>query len=102
MKIPSEIRPLFHNYDPDTLDTERHAPLIIKTVMQGGTWEQVLWAARFYGRERFEAVLRADVEGNQTLPRPVANFWSVVLWGRPLPPQPPLERWRPTRRVQEG
>ncbi len=99
MGVPDVIRPLFHNYEPDSLDLDRDWKLVIKTIMQGGEWEQIHWAAQYYGREKFEEVLRSDLEGNQTLARPVANFWSVVLWRKSLPPLQKGERWRPTRKI---
>lgn len=100
--IPELIRPLFHNYVSESIDAERDWKFVIKTVMQGGTWEQIQWAWTFYGREKFEQVLKEDLEGCQTLARPVANFWSVVLWGKKLPPyQSVAERWKPTRRIRE-
>ncbi|MBX6378624.1 MAG: hypothetical protein IRY95_08755 [Clostridia bacterium] len=74
---------------------------MIKTIMQAGSWEQIQWAGRTYGRERFERVLREDLDGNRELARPVANFWSIVLWGKPLPPIRKEERWQPTRKIAE-
>ena len=99
MGVPDLIRPLFHNYEPDSIDLDRDWSFVIKTVMQGGEWGQIQWAAQYYGRAKFEEVLRTDLEGNQTLARPVANFWSVVLWQKPLPPLQKGERWRPTRKI---
>ncbi|MCL6577106.1 hypothetical protein [Kyrpidia sp.] len=98
-KLPEFLWPLFHNYVPESIDPERDWKFVIHTVMQAGTWEQVEWAALTYGRERFEQVLREDLEGNQELARPVANFWSIALWGKPIPPLKKGERWRPTRKV---
>ncbi len=46
-------------------------------------------------RERRELGSRA-----MTLPPSVADFWSMVFWGRPLPPRRPADRWRPTRLIK--
>lgn len=97
--LPGEVRPLFHNYDADTIDASRDAAWIILTVLSRGDWDQVGWLFRTYGWARIEAVVRDDIAGLQTLPRVVANFWSVVFWGRTLPPRPFRERWAATRRV---
>ncbi|HHY65876.1 MAG TPA: hypothetical protein GX517_01525 [Alicyclobacillus sp.] len=98
-KIPKFLWPLFHNYVPESIDPVRNWKFVIKTVMVTGTWEQVEWVAQTYGRDRFEQVVREDLEGNRELPRPVANFWSIALWGKLLPPLQKGERWKPTRKI---
>lgn len=99
--MPDFIQPLFHNYEVSSVDLYRDWRLVIKTVMQGGNWEQIQWVANFYGREKFEQVLREDLDGNQTLARPVANFWSVLLWNKLLPTLQKGQRWRQTRKIPE-
>ena len=98
-KLPPSIQPLFHNYHTDSIDVRRHKKLVILTVLTGGTWEQDQWVARTYGLKAIEEVVREDLDGCQTLPRPVANYWSVVLWGQLLPPQTFKERWGMTRKL---
>ena len=78
MGVPDLIRPLCHNYEPDSIDLDRDWRLVIKAIMQGGEWEQIQWAAQYYGKAKFEDVLRTDLEGNQTLARPVANFRQTL------------------------
>ena len=47
MGVPDSIRPLFHNYEPDSIDLDRDWSFVIKTVMQGGEWGQIQWAAQY-------------------------------------------------------
>lgn len=95
--LPDEIKPLFHNYHPEMIDVERDAEWIILTVLLYGEWEQIEWAFRTYGWNRIEEVVRKDIEGMRTLPYVVANFWSIVFWGKRLPPPSPREEWGITR-----
>lgn len=97
--IPKIIHDLFHNYAPETVDVERDAEWIILTVLTSGDWEQIKWAYNTYGGERLEAVVRKDLDGLRMLPHPVANFWSVVFWGRQLPPFDVREWWGTNRRI---
>jgi len=99
MKMPYFIRPLFHNYDSDSIDLNRHWRLVIKTVMTAGSWEQIKWMSMYYGEEKLKQVISVDLEGLQELPRVVSNFWSIVLWGERLPPQTKSERWLPRRSI---
>lgn len=100
--IPSIIHDLFHNYVPETVDVERDTEWVILTVLTSGDWEQIKWAYNAYGKDRLEAVVRKDLEGLRTLPHPVANFWSVVFWGRQLPPFSAKEWWGTIRRMPSG
>ena len=97
--IPKIIHDLFHNYAPETVDVERDAEWIILTVLTSGDWEQIKWAYNTYGGERLEAVVRKDLDGLRMLPHPVANFCSVALWGRQLPPFDVREWWGTNRRI---
>lgn len=99
MKAPEQLRPLFHNYNFESIDLDKHWILVIKTVMVAGTWEQLQWMARYYGRDKLEQVVRDDLNTLQELPRPVSNFWSIVLWGKRLPALAKGERWRSTRKI---
>lgn len=100
--LPDEIKPLFHNYRVETIDTERDAEFVIWTVLAYGDWEELEWAFRTYGWDRIQQVVEKDLNGLNSLPRSVLNFWSIVFWGKPLPPQTPRERWAQTRLVDRG
>lgn len=112
MMLPPGLRELFHNVDPDSVDPDRDADLVIRTVLGSGTWEQVLWLFRRYGAERVREVVQADVEGVRTLPEPTRALWTLVLLkdrhvsgGAALnddAPEDPADRWRGRRRVPGG
>lgn len=95
--LPDLIRPLFHNYRADCIDTVRDTRWIILTILSRGDWDQLRWLFSTYGWQRVEVVVRDDMAGLQTLPRSVANLWSVVFWGHALAPRPFSQRWTPTR-----
>lgn len=81
MSLPGFLHPLFHNYEPEAIDPDRHAGLVIRTVLAAGTWEQVLWLFRRYGKERVREVFLKDCRGLRTLPEPTRRLWSLVFLG---------------------
>ncbi|MDI3298731.1 MAG: hypothetical protein QJR08_06145 [Bacillota bacterium] len=97
--LPEILRPLFHNYAPDSIDPTRDAEWIILTVLLYGDLEHWKWLFSTYGWERVKAVVERDLGGHRVLPHTVANFWSVVFWNRALDPPSPRSRWVPTRLV---
>lgn len=97
--LPDDLKRLFHNYWAETIDLDRDADFVIWTVLAYGDWDEIKWAFRTYGWERVKGVVARDLAGPQSLPRSVLNFWSIVFWGKPLPPQTPRERWAITRNV---
>lgn len=100
---------MFHSYEPSSIDLDRHAGLIIRTVLASGTWEQVLWLFREYGWERVKEVVLADHHGLRTLPEPTRRLWLAVFSEPGQPPDPGrphpgddegqdrAERWGPRR-----
>ncbi len=100
--LPEGLAPLFHNYETSTIVLLRDAALVILTVLARGEWHQVEDLFALYGWERVATTVRADLDGLHLLPDIVANFWSVVFWGRSLRQRTVLERWSPTRIVPPG
>lgn len=98
MKLPTEIGHLFHNYEPGSIDPERHAGLVIHTVLAGGTWDQILWLFQTYGKHRVRQVFLEDCRGRRSLPNSTRRLWSLVFLGDPGAcaddPHDPLDRWR--------
>lgn len=98
--LPDELAPLFHNYQPSSIDLDRHAGLVIRTVLAEGTWEQVLWLFREYGWDRVRQVVLADHRGLRTLPEPTRRLWLAVFSdaseGEASDDEShdPVERWR--------
>lgn len=94
------IHNLFRNYQPSSVDPERESQLVIKTVLTSGTWEQILWLFRRYGRERVRQMVLEDDAGLRSLPDSVLVFWrNIFLPDAPAPQVDPVDRWRPTRHV---
>ena len=79
MRLPEDFKPLFRNYEFDLLDTDKHASLIIKTVLTRGTWEQIEWLFKFYGFDRIKEVFLEDLHGLRELPLPVIFLWGTIF-----------------------
>lgn len=84
MKLPDALTSLFSNYDISTLDLEKHAPLIIKTVLAQGSWEQVLWLFKYFGYKKVQEVFRDDYYGLRSLPESTLRLWELVFINEPL------------------
>ncbi|MEW6523694.1 MAG: hypothetical protein AB1445_09035 [Bacillota bacterium] len=79
MRLPDSFRPLFHNYVFDTVDDEIHCPMVVKTTLAYGSWEQILWLFGRYGRKRVREVFLRDYHGPRTLPASTSALWSLVF-----------------------
>ncbi|MGQ9824617.1 MAG: DUF6922 domain-containing protein [Desulfotomaculales bacterium] len=105
MKLPSSFAPLFHNYVFDTVDADRHAGFVIKTVLAQGTWEQIRWLFEYYGAGKVREVFLDDYYGLQALPESTRRLWELLFVdepGRESRPEEngPAARWR-VRRLAE-
>lgn len=83
MILPQAIQPLFHRYHADHLDTERHALIIIPTVLQWGNWDQIQWLFQTYGWDRIQDWMTHETLGQGLLSPAVEWFWTGVLLGEP-------------------
>lgn len=81
--IPSTLRPYFQEYDPQTLDIDHDANLIIQRTLEHGTWDEVRWLFATYGRARLRTFLRQ--RGERLLSRVAFNYWRKLLG---------IRRWR--------
>ena len=79
MSLPSSFAGLFNSYVFESIDEERHASLIVKTVLSRGTWDQIVWLFGHYGPERIGEVFREDYFGLQTLPEPTRRLWELLF-----------------------
>ncbi len=50
--IPRGLWPYFQEYDPQALDLSNDANLILQRALKFGTWEEVRWLFRTYGKKR--------------------------------------------------
>jgi hypothetical protein len=82
MSLPPAIRRLFYRYHADRLDTDRHAAIIIPTVLADGSVEDWDWLFAVYGWDTIAAWI-AQPAHRDLLPTPMASFWSLILLGRP-------------------
>jgi hypothetical protein len=76
------------HYEPSAVDSERHAPWIIATLLEEGDTRDLRWLMTRYGALRLASWL-AERGGRQLSRRSVA-FWHLVL-GSELPPEGPGE-----------
>jgi hypothetical protein len=93
--IPSTLRPYFQEYDPQTLDIDHDANLIIQRTLEHGTWDEVRWLFATYGRARLRTFLRQ--RGERLLSRVAFNYWRKLLrirrWQRSPFPTAKGELW---------
>jgi hypothetical protein len=76
-EIPIGLRPHFQEYDPDHLELEKDADLIIQRALEFGTWEEVRWLFATYGRHRIRLFLRK--RGERLLSPVTFNYWRKLL-----------------------
>ena len=98
------VENLFRNFHVETLEPDRDAGLIIRTVLTFGSWEQIEWLFATYGWQQVGAVVREDLLGLRTLPESVRVFWANVFYPHTATPPVPsnsAERWRQARRVPD-
>lgn len=98
MILPEFLSGLFQNYVFESLDDQKHAALVIKTVLSRGTWGQVKWLFEHYGADRVREVFLEDCRGLRTLPESTRRLWALV-WGDPgaALDDDEVEKWRPRR-----
>ena len=82
MMLPGPIRRLFYRYHADQLDTDRHAALIIATVLSDGAVEDWEWLFQVYGWHAMQVWI-AEPGHAAMLPPPMERFWTLLLLGTP-------------------
>lgn len=96
MKLPHSLYPLFHRYDPEQLDVERNASLIIGTVLQLGCWADIEWCFETYGWERIRSWI-VSPQAIGVLAPATEWFWTLILLGAPRTPPAGFGEQRPDR-----
>ena len=81
--IPSGLWPHFQEYDPQRLDRDLDADLIIQRTLEHGTWEEIHWLLSSYGVEPIRKFVR--LRGERLLSAATFNYWRKLLGVR---------RWR--------
>lgn len=82
MMLPLRVQRLFYRHHADQLDTERHAGIIIPTVLADGAVEDWEWLFGVYGWEII-ATWVAEPRHASMLPPPMERFWTGILLGAP-------------------
>ncbi|MEJ5241004.1 MAG: hypothetical protein WHS87_07385 [Anaerolineales bacterium] len=75
--IPRGLWPHFQEYDPEHLNLEQDADLIIQRTLEYGTWEELRWLIKSYGIERIREFVRRH--GERLLSPPTFTFWRKLL-----------------------
>jgi hypothetical protein len=96
VKLPEAVQRLFHRYHADRLDTERHADVVLATVLAYGSLDDWDWLFQTYGWPRVRAWIAAPGRA-QALPPPMERFWTMILLGAPQ--ETPLRSGNALRRV---
>lgn len=82
MILPLAIQRFFYRYHPDRLDTDRHAAIIIPTVLSDGAVEDWEWLFQVYDWNTIQAWI-AEPGHAAMLPPPMERFWTLILLGTP-------------------
>jgi hypothetical protein len=72
-RLPSPLRPLFWDVDPEGLDLERHRRFVLERILEFGDQEAVAWAWRRYGPE----AIKETVEASRRLSPKTRTFWET-------------------------
>lgn len=82
-EIPKSLKSTFQDYDFQSLDLNEDASLIMQRTLEHGTWDEVRWLFRVYGRPQIGTFIR---QRGERLLSPVAfNYWRKLLG---------IRRWR--------
>lgn len=73
--IPDDVRWLFWEVDPDTIDLERHRDYVLERVMARGDWTAMRWLIRTVPAAQLAEFLVR--KGKRLAPRERA-FWSLI------------------------
>ena len=94
-QIPPGLRTYFQEYDPQSLDPERDADLIIQRALEFGDWEELRWLFASYGGKRLRAFLAK--RGERWLSPVTFSYWRKLLkvkkWQTSPFPTPKGELW---------
>ncbi len=79
MNLPNSFSNLFNNYEFETIDDDKHAALIVKTVLAQGGWDQIMWLFKRYGKRKVGEVFLEDYYGLRTLPESTRRLWEMLF-----------------------
>lgn len=96
LQIPTSLKPHFQEYDLASLDGQQDAALIMQRTLEYGTWEEVRWLFRQYGKAPIRSFVRE--RGERMLSPVTFNYWRKLLgirrWTHSPFPTDPDEVWQ--------
>ena len=75
--LPSDSAWLFPEYDPSSLEVERHSGVIIERLLERGSWDQVRWLFDTCGEDRVADWVRRH--GFRLLSKRSFALWRLAL-----------------------
>ena len=72
--IPDEVKPLFWDVDPVTMDLSANADFVVSRILESTTPAALEWLERTYTRDRILAINRTS----RKISERSRNFWN--LW----------------------
>ncbi|MDH7487346.1 MAG: hypothetical protein QHJ81_13870 [Anaerolineae bacterium] len=76
-RIPEGLWPYFQEHDPQKLELQRDANLIIQRTLEYGTWDEIRWLFRVYGGDRIRTFV--SEYGERMLSRVTFNYWRKLM-----------------------
>lgn len=76
MKIPESIHQLFWEYDTETIDTVKHADVILYRIMERGGWAEMVWLLNTYTKQDIADFL--ERKGKRLLTPRELNYWALI------------------------
>jgi hypothetical protein len=77
LELPTEVRGLLHDCDPDRVSWESHPEFLIDRILSEGSWDTVRWLRRTAGDETLRA--RVVATRGRRLSARQLRFWQVLL-----------------------
>jgi hypothetical protein len=85
-QLPQGLWPYFQEYNPDQLNLELDKDLIMQRTLEFGTWDEVRWLFRRYGKQLIQTFLRK--RGKRMLSPVTFHYWCKLLKIGKLEPSP--------------
>ena len=74
--LPPSLHTFFWEYDPATLDIQKHATFVMERLMERGSWEAMQWLlATFTQSQRY---VYLQTRGRKRLSPKALNYWAIM------------------------
>ena len=74
--LPEFLFPLFWEYEPENIDIELHANIIMERIMERGSWVSMVWLKKTYTKDQLVSFL--EKRGKRILPTRELNYWAIM------------------------